>query len=389
MPASGQSPVQQAYGQAPTQQTGGYAPSPAAPPPSYAGGWGSSQPPTTGASPAAQSAYQSGQQAHSSWRATGSSATPQLPSSGQAQSSPYPQTSQLPAYQSGVGSSSSYPGGYPTGQYGAIPPQGAAGASSTSGGKAGKVVLFTFLAILIALCGGVVGGLVVGQTGGSNGPDDGVSGGDVDRTGRNVSLADMAAKLQPSVVSVDVRTGNQQGTGSGVVISKDGLVLTNNHVAGDADEIEVTFHDGKSEDAKLVKADPDRDLAVIRIEGAKDLHPAKLGDSDKLRIGDTVVAIGSPLGLEGTVTAGIVSGLDRTIPEKESTGDDGREIRGVIQTDAAINPGNSGGPLLNVAGEVVGINTAIATMGEHGGNIGLGFAVPINSARDLIKEAGN
>jgi putative serine protease PepD len=304
--------------------------------------------------------------------------------------STYPQTAQPPAYQSGIGTSQTFPGGYATtGQYAPVPPQGAPGTSSATGGKVGKLLLYGFLAILIALCGGIVGGLIGSNTGGSSDTRDRVAGGDVDRTGRTVSLADMAAKLQPSVVSIDVRAGSAQGTGSGVVISKDGLVLTNNHVAGDADEIQVTFHDGKSENAKLVKADPEKDLAVIRIEGATNLRPAKLGDSDKLRIGDTVVAIGSPLGLEGTVTAGIVSGLDRTIPERDSTGASGREIRGVIQTDAAINPGNSGGPLLNVSGEVVGINTAIATMGEHGGNIGLGFAVPVDSARDLIKEAGN
>jgi putative serine protease PepD len=188
------------------------------------------------------------------------------------------------------------------------------------------------------------------------------------------------------VVSIGVQTATQQGTGSGIVVSRDGLVLTNNHVVGDADEIEVRFNDGSAQSGEVVAADPTLDLAVVRIRGADGLKAAPIGDSTRLRVGDTVVAIGSPLGLEGSVTSGIVSGLDRTIPAREGSGSG--KIRGVIQTDAAINPGNSGGPLLNAAGEVVGINTAIATTSEQGGNIGLGFAVPVNAARDLLSRAG-
>jgi putative serine protease PepD len=248
------------------------------------------------------------------------------------------------------------------------------------------VLFTTLLVFLVAVGGGMVGALLVGQ-GSSPGPDASISGGDVSSTRDDVALPEMARRVQPTVVSIGVQTATQQGTGSGVVVTDDGLVLTNNHVVGDADEIEVRFHDGSSESAEVVEADPSLDLAVVRIRGAEKLRSAELGDSAKLRVGDTVVAIGSPLGLEGSVTSGIVSGLDRTIPAREGTGS-GR-IRGVIQTDAAINPGNSGGPLLNAAGEVVGINTAIATTSEQGGNIGLGFAVPVNAARDLLSKAGN
>ncbi|MGH3646967.1 MAG: S1C family serine protease [Micromonosporaceae bacterium] len=270
------------------------------------------------------------------------------------------------------------------GPYGA--PQTAAQGTPSGGGRILKVLLAGVAAVLIALCGGLVGGLVVSQTSG-DGKTGGAANDGVARTEAELSLADMATKLQPSVVSIQVVAGSQQGTGSGVVVSADGLVLTNNHVVGDADEIEVRFQDGGRETAELVEADPELDLAVIKIEDAKDLPAARIGNSSKLRVGDTVIAIGSPLGLEGSVTAGIVSGLDRTIPAREGVG--GGEISGVIQTDAAINPGNSGGPLLNSTGEVVGINTAIATTSAEGGNIGLGFAVPVNAAADLLKEAGN
>lgn len=168
----------------------------------------------------------------------------------------------------------------------------------------------------------------------------------------------------------------QQGMGSGVVVSPDGYILTNSHVVKDADEIKVTLADKRSFTAKVVGVDSESDLAVIKID-AKNLPTAKLGDSDKLRVGDIVVAIGNPFGLNQTVTSGIVSAKGRTnvgIIDYED----------FIQTDAAINPGNSGGPLVNIDGEVVGINTAIAT--RSGGYQGIGFAIPSNSA-SLIKDS--
>ncbi|MGH3739170.1 MAG: trypsin-like peptidase domain-containing protein [Micromonosporaceae bacterium] len=274
--------------------------------------------------------------------------------------------------------------GYPYGPY--TSPQPGGYGSRPAGSRAVKVLLMTLAAVLIAIGGGVVGGLLVGL-GSGDGKSGKLADGDVANTEATLSLAEMAAKLQPSVVMIEVEVGSQRGTGSGVVVSPDGLVLTNNHVVGDADEIEVNFVDGDRETAEVIEADPELDLAVVKIDDVKDLPVAKIGNSGTLRVGDTVVAIGSPLGLEGSVTAGIISGLDRTIPARGERG--GGDIEGVIQTDAAINPGNSGGPLLNTKGEVVGINTAIATTSQEGGNIGLGFAVPVDAAKELLEKARN
>ncbi len=166
----------------------------------------------------------------------------------------------------------------------------------------------------------------------------------------------------------------QEGLGSGVVVSEDGYILTNNHVAGDADELMVKLHDGREYPAKVVGVDPMTDLAVIRVE-AKGLTPARLGNSDDLKVGEWVVAAGNPFGLTDTITAGIVSAKGRSNVRIADYED-------FIQTDAAINPGNSGGPLVNLRGEVVGINTAIAS--RSGGNNGVGFAIPINMARSIM-----
>ncbi len=162
----------------------------------------------------------------------------------------------------------------------------------------------------------------------------------------------------------------EEGTGSGVIIDSSGIILTNHHVVGGADHVIVTLQDGREFTATDIRTDHSTDVAILRIEGAGELPAATLGDSDALQIGDWVLAVGSPFGLDQTVTAGIVSALSRGmgIAERED----------FIQTDAAINPGNSGGPLVNLRGEVVGINTAISTRG--GGSDGIGFAVPINLA---------
>jgi serine protease Do len=173
----------------------------------------------------------------------------------------------------------------------------------------------------------------------------------------------------------------QRSLGSGVVISEDGYILTNNHVVAEAEEIAVTFTEEEQYEAKIIGRDPKTDIALIKIEVDKPIPAARLGDSDTLRVGDWVVAIGNPFGLGSTVTAGIVSAKGRTIGAGPY--DD------FIQTDASINPGNSGGPLFNLDGEVVGINTAIFT--QTGGNIGIGFAIPINMARSVmtqLKEKG-
>ncbi len=169
------------------------------------------------------------------------------------------------------------------------------------------------------------------------------------------------------------REFKQKGEGSGFVISKDGFILTNNHVVEDADQIKVKLIDGKEYSGKVVGRDPKTDLALVKISGAGELHPLPLGNSDDLKVGSWVVAIGSPFGLEETVTQGIVSGKGRVIGSGPY--DD------FIQTDASINPGNSGGPLVNMRGEVIGINTAILSNGQ-----GIGFAIPINMAKSIIPQ---
>ncbi len=168
----------------------------------------------------------------------------------------------------------------------------------------------------------------------------------------------------------------RSGVGSGVIVDPSGIVLTNNHVVEGADEVTIELADGREFKAKEIKTDPESDLAVIRLADAKDLPTATLGDSDRLAIGDWVIAIGTPFELETTVSAGIISGK-------------GRELGGIrraqfLQTDAAINPGNSGGPLVNLAGEVVGINTAIAS--NSGGYQGIGFAIPVNLAKWVSEQ---
>src|SRR5215207_4398463 len=215
-------------------------------------------------------------------------------------------------------------------------------------------------------------------------------------------LSQAAATVLPSVVSITFGSGQ----GSGVVISSDGQILTNNHVVVEAEDggLSVTFSDGSRADAEVLGRDPATDLAVIQAQDVSGLTEATLGSSDDLHVGDTVLAIGSPLGLDGSVSSGIVSALNRSITLQETPldspfGDQGDERSGAtdavidaIQTDAAINPGNSGGALINSDGEVIGINTAIASLaggagaGSQSGNIGVGFAIPIDDARVIADQ---
>jgi putative serine protease PepD len=221
------------------------------------------------------------------------------------------------------------------------------------------------------------------------------------------TVAQVAKAIQPSVVSITVRSGSGMAEGSGVILSADGLILTNNHVVdglGQGAALTVKFSDGRTASASVVGTDPTTDLAVIRVRNMSGLTKASLGDSDKLQVGDSVLAIGSPLGLEGSVTAGIVSALDRTVSvgnnQQQNPGAPGfgqgqgsqggqgsapTTLSGAIQTDAAINPGNSGGALVNSSGQVIGINSAIATNGGDG-NIGVGFAIPINTAKQVAQQ---
>jgi putative serine protease PepD len=202
------------------------------------------------------------------------------------------------------------------------------------------------------------------------------------------SVEEVAAQVLPSVVSISIDSQFGSGTGSGVIISSDGQILTNNHVAeagANGGNLTVTFSDGTTADAEVVGLDPITDLAVIQAQDVSGLTPAELGTSDDLEVGEQVVAIGSPLGLDGTVTTGIVSALDRPVTAGDRQTNGQAATIDAIQTDAPINPGNSGGPLVNMAGQVVGINSVIATTGSEG-SIGLGFSIPIDQARPIAEE---
>jgi putative serine protease PepD len=205
------------------------------------------------------------------------------------------------------------------------------------------------------------------------------------------SVAQVAQKVTPSVVQLRVRGQQVAGEGSGIVLSSDGLILTNNHVvqaAANGGRAVAVLQDGRSVPVEIVGRAPSFDLAVVRAQGVNDLTPSQLGTSDAVRVGQEVVAIGSPLGLSGTVTSGIVSALNR--PVRAGGEDSGQDtVLDAIQTDAAINPGNSGGPLTDMQGRVIGINTAIASLGARDGqvgSIGLGFAIPIDQAKRIANE---
>jgi 2-alkenal reductase len=179
----------------------------------------------------------------------------------------------------------------------------------------------------------------------------------------------------------------QQGVGSGFVIDTEGHIVTNNHVVDGADEIQVTFWDDVTVPAKLVGRDPDSDLAVIKVDvKTEKLHPVTLGDSDSLKVGQRVIAIGNPFGLEGTLTTGVVSAVGRSLPAGPIISASGGRytIPDVIQTDAAINPGNSGGPLLDVHGQVIGVNFMIES--QTGSNAGVGFAIPVAIVKQIVPE---
>jgi len=205
-----------------------------------------------------------------------------------------------------------------------------------------------------------------------------------------LSAADVYQELRPAVVEI---TSTQQGrrpfepsgtaAGSGVVVDDQGTILTNYHVVANSSNLTVTFSDNTTASASVVGTDPENDLAIIRVDvSSQSLTSAPLGDSDSVRVGDAVLAIGSPFELEGTLTEGIVSATGRTFAPGEST----RPIRNMIQTDAAVNPGNSGGPLIDCRGEVIGINTALENPTGQDVNVGIAFAVPINTAKRFLPD---
>lgn len=315
------------------------------------------------------------------------------------------QTQQYPQYQQGYDqgyqqypqyTAPEQPAYPPVGADGYLPPPpgvtpqapGSAPAKKPSG--IGKVIAIAALT-----------GLLAGGVGGAMGYSlaDGQSGATTVSAGTNPSntdtlsvraegtIAAIAAKVLPSVVSIEV----SGGSGSGFILSEDGYILTNNHViesAADGGQIEVVLQDGSRSPAELVGRTPDYDLAVLKIDKTG-LTPSAIGNSESVKVGDQAIAIGSPLGLEGTVTSGIISSLNRPVT---AGGADGTETSFInaIQTDAPINPGNSGGPLVNSEGQVVGVNSAIASLGTdaggQAGSIGLGFAIPINTANRIAQE---
>ncbi|WP_328926399.1 trypsin-like peptidase domain-containing protein [Streptomyces sp. NBC_00190] len=285
----------------------------------------------------------------------------------------------------------------------------------------------------VALAAAVVGGGTAAAVQQLMGSHDAAGGRGVNGTNvsqsSNGTVAGVAEQVSPSVVRIDTRTGSGQGTGSGIVVTADGEVVTNNHVVSGATEIQVTMSDGKKYKAKIVGTDPGKDLALIKLEGAGgtsqaegpggSLRAAKLGDSGSLKVGDQVVAIGSPDRLTGTVTSGIVSALDRevNVPKSEQRSPqrqggnggwpfsyDGQQFNGntgsettsykAIQTDASLNPGNSGGALVNLNGEIVGMPSAIyspAGDSSTAGSVGLGFAIPVNTIKadlDSLRKGG-
>jgi putative serine protease PepD len=255
-----------------------------------------------------------------------------------------------------------------------------------------RAVVGLVAAATIALTAGGVGGFVGYAMHGNGSGLQTVSSGSknaapvVDRS----SLASIAAAIQPDVVVIQT----SDGEGSGVVISADGYIVTNNHVVDGSSTVKVTFNSGKVVQGNVVGTDPKTDLAVVKVSGVSNLKFAAWGNSDDAQVGDTVLAIGSPLGLQGSVTAGIISALHRTIsvsgeqqsrftaPTSQTT------IGDAIQTDAPINPGNSGGALVDTNGKVIGINSAIATSGSSG-NIGVGFAIPANKAKEVAQSLIN
>ncbi len=259
------------------------------------------------------------------------------------------------------------------------------------GGRTGAIIAGTMAAALLA--GGVGGavGYTVAANNSSTTTLTTTAAGSTDNLSPRPdgTIASVAAAVSPSVVKISGTNGQTGGTGTGFIIDASGYILTNNHVAAlgaNGGSLTVQFKDGSTTKATIVGTNPGYDLAVIKVEKTG-LPAVTLGDSSQVRVGDTAIAIGSPLGLEETVTAGIISALNRPVT---AGGEGETAFINAIQTDAAVNPGNSGGPLVNSSGQVIGINSAIATLGQQqgtqGGSIGLGFAIPIGTASRIADE---
>ncbi|MEU4268883.1 trypsin-like peptidase domain-containing protein [Streptomyces sp. NPDC026092] len=285
------------------------------------------------------------------------------------------------------------------------------------------VGLLAAVAIAAAAVGGGTATLVQQLTADGTPTASGVNGTTVSASSKG-TVAGVAEAVSPSIVEISASSTGGKSTGSGVIITGDGEIVTNNHVISGASEISVRLSNGKTYTAKVVGTDPDKDLALIKLEGASGLTAATLGNSDNVKVGDEVVAIGSPEGLTGTVTSGIVSALDRDVTVAKDEGQDqqqrqqydprqgwpfefgGKEFNGdtgtskttykAIQTDASLNPGNSGGALINMNGEIIGINSAMyapsSSNGSSAGSVGLGFAIPVNTLKadlDSLRDGGS
>ncbi|MGW0184532.1 S1C family serine protease [Streptomyces sp. NPDC003362] len=282
--------------------------------------------------------------------------------------------------------------------------------------KRGPVALLTAVAIAAAAIGGGTAYGIQELTG-----DDTVAASSSTSTSTNVvpssqkgTVAGVAEAVSPSIVEIGATSNAGSSTGSGVIITGDGEIITNNHVVSGASEIKVTTSDGKEYTAQVVGTDSSKDLALIKLDDASGLTAATLGDSDGVRVGDQVVAIGSPEGLTGTVTSGIVSALDRDVTVSTDEGQQqqrqpgggwpfefgGQEFNGdtgsstttykAIQTDASLNPGNSGGALIDMNGNIIGINSAMysasGSSSSDAGSVGLGFAIPVNTVKADLAE---
>ena len=279
------------------------------------------------------------------------------------------------------------------------PVPGDAPTAPASGSRSSQrtIALVASSALLAGILGGGVGAATVALI--DNGSNSTATASSTTDTASNVSfptgsVAAVAAKVLPSVVSITFTGADGSGgEGSGVILTSDGRILTNNHVvegAADGGSLTVTFSDGSRTSAEIVGRDPVTDLAVIQAKDVSGLKPATLGSSADVKVGQAVVAIGSPLGLSGTVTTGIISAVDRPVATSSESGGSG-SVLNALQTDAAINPGNSGGALVDMSGRVIGINSAIATLGgsqtgSQSGSIGLGFSIPIDQAKYIVDQ---
>lgn len=269
--------------------------------------------------------------------------------------------------------------------------QSSRGAKITKSSR-GKYVSLMLVCVLLCSAGGFGGGWLAAvlQSNNQSGANTMIEAdGSTVVTNEEGAIASVADKVAPSVVSITTTSNrtssgySMEGAGTGVIVSKDGYVMTNNHVIDGAGEVSVVLSDGTEyDDVKIIGSDPLNDIAFIKIQGVSNLTAAILGNSSQLRIGQRVVAIGNALGqFQNTVTSGIISGTGRPLVASSSDGQSSESLTDLIQTDAAINSGNSGGPLVDLSGRVIGINTAVATDAN-----GIGFAIPINATRGILAE---